>query len=328
MEKMENPLIPVRKIRLKFKVHNASADRVLRINNLSKNYEELQLFSNLKLDIYKGDRIGVIGKNGAGKSTLLKIINNLEKPTTGEIIIGERVKIGYYDQNHSSLDFRNTILEEVMETAPLSYEEARTFAGGFLFTEDEVEKKIDLLSGGERARLEFMKLILKKPNFLIFDEPTNHLDIYSREILEEALEEYEGTLIVVSHDRYFLEATVNSIYEINREGAILFTGDYEAYISQKELKIKDENKGISYEEQKKMNNRGKVLIKKLEKIEEKISKVESQKTELEAEYEKAGVINDLDHLLEVKLEIDKNEGSLLALMEEWELIQNEIEEIE
>ena len=327
MEKMENPLIPVRKIRLKFKVHNASADRVLRINNLSKNYEELQLFSNLKLDIYKGDRIGVIGKNGAGKSTLLKIINNLEKPTTGEIIIGERVKIGYYDQNHSSLDFRNTILEEVMETAPLSYEEARTFAGGFLFTEDEVEKKIDLLSGGERARLEFMKLILKKPNFLIFDEPTNHLDIYSREILEEALEEYEGTLIVVSHDRYFLEATVNSIYEINREGAILFTGDYEAYISQKELKIKDENKGFSYEEQKKMNNKGKMFEKKLVKIEEKISVVEDKKDKLQLEYEEAGKVNKIELLLEFQTQIEKVDEELMDLMNEWETLQMEIEKI-
>ncbi|MGL4687287.1 MAG: ABC-F family ATP-binding cassette domain-containing protein, partial [Fusobacteriaceae bacterium] len=252
MEKMDNPIIPVRKIRLKFQVGNASADRVLKIDNLSKSYEDLKLFSNLNLEIYKGDRIGVIGKNGAGKSTLLKIINGLEKQNLGSLVLGERVKIGYYDQNHNSLDARNSVLEELMEHHPLTYEQARTFAGGFLFTDEDVDKKISLLSGGEKARVEFMKLILSKPNFLIFDEPTNHLDIYSREILEEALEEYEGTLIVVSHDRYFLESTVNSIYEINKEGATLFKGDYESYISQREKKIKNNTGSQSYEEQKKI----------------------------------------------------------------------------
>lgn len=324
MEKMENPLIPIRKIRLKFQVANASADRVLRINQLSKSYDELKLFSNLNLDVYKGDRIGVIGKNGAGKSTLLKIINELEKQDSGNFLLGERVKIGYYDQNHSSLDYRNTILEELMETAPLTYEEARTFAGGFLFTEDEIEKKIDMLSGGERARLEFMKLILKKPNFLIFDEPTNHLDIYSREILEEALEEFEGTLLVVSHDRYFLEATVNSIYEINTEGATLFKGDYSQYINQKEKKVKDETAALSYDEQKKAGNRLKNLERKIVQLESKMEKIEEKKFLKEKEYEEAGKVNDLDKLLSIQEELDNFEIELLEIISEWEKNEEEL----
>ncbi|MGL6101346.1 MAG: ATP-binding cassette domain-containing protein, partial [Fusobacteriaceae bacterium] len=327
MEKMDNPIIPVRKIKLKFQINNASADRVLRVEKISKSYEELKLFSNLNLDMYKGDRIGVIGVNGAGKSTLLKIINGLENQDSGNFIIGERVSIGYYDQNHSSLDYRNNILEELMETAPLTYEEARTLAGGFLFTDDEVEKKINMLSGGERARVEFMKLILKKPNFLIFDEPTNHLDIYSREILEEALEEFEGTLLVVSHDRYFLEATVNNIYEINTEGATLFKGDYNAYINQKEKKIKDETAALSYEEQKKAGNRVKNLERKIIQIEEKMEKIEEKKAIKEKEYELAGRENDLEKLMKIQESLDKYEIELLAIISEWEKSEEELSEL-
>lgn len=324
MEKMDNPVIPVRKIKLKFRIGNASADRVLRIEGLKKSYEDTKLFSNLNLDIYKGDRIGVIGKNGVGKSTLLKIINGLETQDSGTIIVGDRVKIGYYDQNQSSLDLRNSVLEELMEAAPLTYEEARTLAGGFLFTEDDVDKKISLLSGGEKARIEFMKLLLAKPNFLIFDEPTNHLDIYSREILEEALEEYDGTLIVVSHDRLFLESTVNSIYEVTTDGATLFKGDYEEYMNRKEEKIKDTTAALSYEEQKKANSRLKSLERKVIKLEEKIEEIESKKALKNKEYEEAGKVNDLDKLLKIQEELDNFEMEVLNTMEEWEEAEQEL----
>lgn len=327
MEKMDNPIVPVRKIKLRFQINSASADRVLKIEKLSKSFDELKLFSNLNLEMYKGDRIGVIGKNGAGKSTLLKIITGLEAADTGVVTVGERVKIGYYDQNHSSLDHRNSVLEELMETAPLTYEEARTFAGGFLFTEDEIDKKIEMLSGGERARVEFMKLILQKPNFLIFDEPTNHLDIYSREILEEALEEFDGTLLVVSHDRYFLEAAVESIYEVTPEGATLFKGDYNSYINQKEKKIKDETGALSYDEQKKMSNRIKILERKIIQLEEDMEKIEEKKCLKEREYEAAGKINDLEKLLKIQEELDDFEMKLLEIIEEWESSEKELNEL-
>lgn len=324
MEKMDNPVIPVRKIRLKFQVGSVSVDRVLKIEKLAKSYEDLKLFSNLDLEIYRGDRIGVIGKNGAGKSTLLKIINGLETQNSGSLVLGERVKIGYYDQNHNSLDKNNSVLEELMEHHPLTYEQARTFAGGFLFTDEDVDKKISLLSGGEKARVEFMKLILSQPNFLIFDEPTNHLDIYSREILEEALEEYDGTLIVVSHDRYFLESTVNSIYEINKDGATLFKGDYEEYISHREKKTKDNTGSLNYEEQKKIANRIKYLERKLESLEESLEKIENIKKEKEKEYDNAGKINDLEKLLSIQKEIELYDEKILEILEEWEEVEKEL----
>lgn len=255
MEKMDNPIISRKNIRLKFEVDRPSADLVLRIRDLGKSFEGLNLFNNLNLDIYRGDRVGIIGKNGVGKSTLLKIITGMENATDGTVTIGERVKIGYYDQNHQGLNLENTILEELMHNYPITNEEARGMCGGFLFTDEDVDKRIRSLSGGEKARIAFMKLILEKPNFLILDEPTNHLDIYSREVLEEALEEYDGTILLVSHDRYFIEGIVNSIYEVDTNGATLFKGDYENYRLQKEVKIKDESASLSYEEQKRMKNR-------------------------------------------------------------------------
>ena len=214
MEKMENPVITTKKIKLKFETDSTSVDLVLRIKDLAKSFDGKEIFSNLSLDIYRGDRVGVIGKNGVGKSTLLKIINGLEKQSKGEFKIGDRVKIGYYDQNHQGLNLKRTVLEELMYHFTMSEEEARNICGGFLFTEDDVYKEIGSLSGGEKARVAFMKLMLEKPNFLILDEPTNHLDIYSREILAEALEDYTGTILVVSHDRNLVYEYSNFIYEV------------------------------------------------------------------------------------------------------------------
>ena len=222
MEKMENPVVTTQKIKLKFDIKAQSVDLVLDIKNLSKTFEDKLLFKDLNLKVYRGERIGLIGKNGTGKSTLLKIINNLEKASSGEFKIGERVSIGYYDQNHQGLGLNNNIIEELMYYFTLSEEEARNICGAFLFREDDIYKKISSLSGGEKARVAFMKLMLEKPNFLILDEPTNHLDIYSREILMDALEDYPGTILVVSHDRNFLDTVVTKIYELKTDGVETF----------------------------------------------------------------------------------------------------------
>ena len=222
----------------------------------------------------------------------------------------------------------NTILEELLYTFPMSDEEARTIAGGFLFSADDVNKKIKSLSGGEKARVAFMKLILSRPNFLILDEPTNHLDIYSREILEEALEDYDGTIIVVSHDRYFLESVVDNIYEVTQEGATLFKGDYEMYISQKEnIKQKDEAASLSYEEQKRNRNRITNLEKKYKNLESEIEKLESEKNNLEKRYEIAGKNNNLDELMEIQKEIDLRDERILEAMESWDETALELEEL-
>ena len=328
MEKTDNPILNIRKIKLKFETENVSVDKVLTLENLGMSFGEKQLFKNLNLTLYRGDRVGIIGKNGVGKSTILRIVNGLEKQKSGIVNVGERVKIGYYDQNHQGLHMENTILEEILNNFVMSDEEARTIAGGFLFSADDVNKKIKSLSGGEKARVAFMKLILSKPNFLILDEPTNHLDIYSREILEEALEDYDGTILAVSHDRYFLESVVNSIYEVNQSGATLFKGDYESYISQRDnIKLKDETAGLSYEEQKRSRNKLSSLEKKYKRLEDDIERLESEKIILEAAYEKAGKINDVEELMKLQEKINLKDLKVFETMESWEEIGLEIEEI-
>ncbi|MFA6708138.1 MAG: ABC-F family ATP-binding cassette domain-containing protein [Fusobacterium sp.] len=329
MEKMENPSIPPRKMKLKFEIEKPSADRVLNIRNLSKSFEENTLFSGVNLDIFKGERIGLIGKNGVGKSTLLKIITGDIPQDSGEIKVGERVSIGYYDQNHKNLDLKASILNEFMFNYPMGEEDVRKLAGGFLFPEDDVFKVIGSLSGGERARVSLMKLILKKSNFLILDEPTNHLDIYSREILEEALEEFSGTLLIVSHDRYFLENVTNTIYEINNQEAVKFSGNYSEYCNFK-LKTapkKNIEKNNNYEEQKKIKNKITSLEKKSLDIEKNIELLDEKKNNLEALYESAGKKNHLEELLEIQNNLDILENNIMLSMEEWENIETELKSL-
>lgn len=325
MDKMENPVITTKKIKLKFETDTTSVDLVLRIKDLAKSFDGKEIFSNLNLDIYRGDRVGVIGKNGVGKSTLLKIINGMEKQSKGDFKIGDRVKIGYYDQNHQGLNPKRTVLEELMYHFVLSEEEARNICGGFLFTEDDVYKEISSLSGGEKARVAFMKLMLEKPNFLILDEPTNHLDIYSREILSESLEEYTGTILVVSHDRNFLDCVVNNIYEVKKDGAVLFKGDYNSYLNQREeVKEKDVKASLNFEEQKKNKNRISSLEKKIIKAEADVEKLEEKKSAKEEEYNKAGIENNVDKLMDIQKELEELDMEIFSLMEEWENLENEL----
>ena len=190
------------------------------------------------------------------------------------------------------MNIKNTIFEELVSNFKINDEQARSLAGGFMFSEDDAFKEIGKLSGGERARVSLMKLMLKKPNFLIMDEPTNHLDIYSREVLEEALEDYDGTLVVVSHDRYFLESSVDKIYEIQNGKLIVFDGNYDDYKKKQEAGIVEKEEksvvALSYEEQKKAKNRINSLEKKIQESEKKIEKLESEKEKIMAEHEAAG----------------------------------------
>ena len=239
--------------------------------------------------------------------------------------------MGYYDQHHSDLNLENDIFEELVSNFKLLDEEARSLAGSFLFTEEEVFKKIGKLSGGERARVSLMKLMLKKPNLLILDEPTNHLDIYSREILEESLENYDGTMIVVSHDRHFLENLVDIFYEIKDGKVEIFKGDYESY-KQKELKSEEisETKAdntISYEEQKRIKNRINSLEKKLKESEVKLEKLEQEKAAILQEHETAGLKNEYTLLMELQEKADKKDEEILMVMEEWESMEQELSEL-
>ena len=327
MEKMDDPVVAIRKMKLKFQVENVSTDRVVKIRNLSKSFDGQEIFRNVNMEVYRGDRIGLIGKNGVGKSTILRIINSLENKDSGEILWGERIKIGYYDQKHEGLNEDATVIEELLNNYPLSEEQARSICGGFLFSEDDAFKKIKTLSGGEKARVALMRLIMDKPNFLILDEPTNHLDIYSREILESALEEYDGTLVVVSHDRHFLESVVNKIYEIKKDGSTLFKGDYEAYKSNSEVNEKDTKGNVDYGEQKKIKNRIGALERKGQKLEEGIEGLELEKSILEERYHEAGKINNLETLLDIQKELDLIDEKITETMEEWEAVQEELSEI-
>ena len=326
MEKMENPVVNVRKMKLKFDIDRPSVDRVLKIQNLSKSYDGKKIFQNLNLEIFRGERVGIIGKNGVGKSTLLKIINGTEKADSGVVTIGEKVTIGYYDQNHKGLDEKASILNEFMFNYPMSEEDVRRLAGGFLFPEEDVFKIIGSLSGGEKARVTLMKLILKKANFLVLDEPTNHLDIYSREVLEEALEDYQGTILIVSHDRYFLEGIVNTIYEITENGAEKFHGNYKEYCERKNKPVVEKDtKGVNdYEEQKRVKNRISSLEKKYNEIEKFIEKLEEKKSLLEEDYNQAGKENNLDKLLEIQEKMEKLDEEIMESMEKWEDIEKEL----
>ena len=326
MEKMENPVVNVRKMKLKFDIDRPSVDRVLKIQNLSKSYDGKKIFQNLNLEIFRGERVGIIGKNGVGKSTLLKIINGTEKADNGVVTIGEKVTIGYYDQNHKGLDEKASILNEFMFNYPMSEEDVRRLAGGFLFPEEDVFKIIGSLSGGEKARVTLMKLILKKANFLVLDEPTNHLDIYSREVLEEALEDYQGTILIVSHDRYFLEGIVNTIYEITENGAEKFHGNYKEYCERKNKPVVEKDtKGVNdYEEQKRVKNRISSLEKKYNETEKFIEKLEEKKSLLEEDYNQAGKENNLDKLLEIQEKMEKLDEEIMESMEKWEDIEKEL----
>lgn len=213
-----------------------SGNDVITIRNLSKSFGHNHLFSHIDIDIKRGERVSVIGDNGTGKTTLLKIINQMLPADSGQITLGARVHIGYYDQDHQVLHMEKTLFDELQDTYPdLTNTRVRNVLAAFLFTGDDVFKRIGDLSGGERGRVSLAKLMLSNANFLILDEPTNHLDITSKEILEHALNQYTGTVLYVSHDRYFINRTATRILELTGETFINYIGNYDYYLEKREL---------------------------------------------------------------------------------------------
>ncbi|WP_105614211.1 ABC-F family ATP-binding cassette domain-containing protein [Vallitalea okinawensis] len=247
VELLEKPTHINDEMRLVFQPKKVSGNDVLFAENLSKSYDH-QLFDNVDLDIKRGDKIALIGANGIGKTTLFKIIMKHVPVDTGQITYGSRVQIGYYDQEHDSLSEDKTIFEELSDTYPkMTNGEIRNTLAAFLFTGEDVFKSILSLSGGEKGRVSLSKIMLSEANFLLMDEPTNHLDITSREVLENALSQYEGTLFFISHDRYFINKVATKVFELTPEKLIAYLGNYNDYVEKKEQLQKLKEKEVSLE---------------------------------------------------------------------------------
>ena len=235
MEVLDKPTEVRADMRIRLTPRITSGNDVLRVSHLSKSFPGQHLFSDLNFEIHRGERVAIIGNNGTGKTTILKILNGVVAPDSGEVELGTKVQIGYYDQEHQVLHMDKTIFQELSDTYPyLTNTEIRNVLAAFLFTEDDVFQPIHTLSGGERGRISLAKLMLSNANFLILDEPTNHLDIVSKEILEQALKDYTGTILYVSHDRYFINQTATRILELTNQTLVNYIGNYDYYLEKKE----------------------------------------------------------------------------------------------
>ncbi len=314
-----------------------SGQDVLSLREVSQAYGNLQLFNQVDLDIYKGEKVALIGPNGCGKTTLLKIIIGSLNADEGSVRIGSRVKIAYFAQQYEDLEPDNTVLEEIVLNSDILAARARSLLGRMLFRGDEVFKKVGDLSGGEKGRLAILKVLLSGANFLILDEPTNHLDIESRQAVEEMLDEYSGTVLLVSHDRYLIDRVASRITAVYNHGLQNYPGNYSYYAEKRQqFEIKaarqqdKSNETISQQQefrlkQKEAERNKKMLDNRLKKLEEKIHCLEAKKDETEELLVSPGVYSDqekakycLDEYEEIKREIN-------AAYQEWEKLLEDIE---
>ena len=307
-----------------------SGKNVLDVTDLTKAYDR-KLFTDVSFSLRRGDHVAIIGDNGTGKTTILKIINNIVSADSGDIKLGTNVCIGYYDQEHHVLHDDKTIFEEISDDFPtLTNTEIRNMLAAFLFTGDDVFKPIHNLSGGEKGRVSLAKLMLSEANLLILDEPTNHLDITSKEILENALNNYTGTLLYVSHDRYFINRTADRILELNNQGLTEYLGNYDYYLEKRDnnisegtLKvspnnIKNEAAALDYKAQKAEAARIKKLNNDLSKLEDKIAVVEQSISEIDAWLNDSANGTDTAGLIKKQKEKESLDEELLNLYDKWE----------
>lgn len=337
MERIDKPRLDAKSAQINFEINRATGEDVLKINNLEIGYSE-SITSPINLEVKRHDRIAIIGPNGIGKSTLIKTIAQKLPALAGDVLFGSNIQIGYYDQKQAEFKSNMTILDYVWnQYSHMLEKDIRTILGRFLFTQDEVKKVINDLSGGEKARLQLALLMLEKNNVLILDEPTNHLDIDSKEMLEQALQNYEGTLLFVSHDRYFINELANKVFHITYEGNELFQGDYQYYLEKLEQRdainsyeqndssstqtTKDDN---FYTNQKQHKKEKRKLERQLEEIENNISTYEEQITNYEHQLTLPEIFNDIEKSNEINNLRIETERLLEENMEKWEEIESKL----
>jgi len=351
VERLEKPEELENEMKLLFSPRESSGNDVLMAKELGKSYDGKRLFSHGTFSLQKGEHVALIGDNGTGKTTLLKILNGLIQADEGEFRLGSKVKIAYYDQEHAVLNMEKTLFDEIQDSYPdMNNTKVRNVLAAFLFTGDDVYKRIQDLSGGEQGRVSLAKLMLSDANFLILDEPTNHLDIQGKEVLEEAIRNYEGTVLYVSHDRYFINKTATRIIELFSNRFDNYIGNYDYYIEKKEdvraygeLQQKDkipaeaidpetlqrleekESKRLDWENQKELSAKRRKWQNALQKAEEKIAKLEERKEELTASMEEVG--SDVGRLMEIHREQEAIEKELEEQYAIWEESSLELENL-
>ena len=336
IQRIDKPLEVQSQMRLSLEPRVVSGNDVLTVEELSKSFPQQKLFSDISFQIKRGERVALIGNNGTGKTTMLKILNGLLEADAGSFSLGAKVQIGYYDQEHHVLHAEKTIFEEISDTYPtLTETQIRNMLAAFLFTGDDVFKVISSLSGGERGRVSLAKLMLSEANFLILDEPTNHLDIASKEILEEALNSYTGTVLYVSHDRYFINQTATRILDLTNQAIVNYIGDYDYYLEKKEeltekyapsvqetenevpADAPSEGK-LTWQQQKEEQARKRKQENELKKVEKRIEELETRDKEIDDTLVLPDVCTNVGRCAELSREKDKIQAELEELYEKWE----------
>ena len=343
MERIDKPMIDARSANIQFGFERNTGNDVMHIRDLKIGYDS-PITQPINIEVFKGDHIAVIGPNGVGKTTLIKTIANKQDKLAGEITFGANLQIGYYDQKQAEFKSNKTILDYVWDQySHMNEKDVRAVLGCFLFVQEDVKKIINDLSGGEKARLQLALLMLQKDNVLILDEPTNHLDIDSKEMLEQALKHFEGTIIFVSHDRYFINQLANKVFDLNHEGGQMYLGDYQYYIekteeaaaikAQEELnnsspKTKDNNdttiSSSSYSTQKQQKSQQRKIERQIEQCEAKIEEFETHISYIETQLTQPEVFNDPIKAAELAEKKNNTEQKLEQVMLEWEELQEKL----
>lgn len=334
IERVEKPVELKSDMGLRFEQTEESGMDVLKVEELSKSFGSKHLFSELNFELKRGEHVALMGDNGTGKTTILKIINGLLAPDTGDVVFGSRVQMAYYDQEHQVLNMQKTLFDEISDTFPtLSNTKIRNLLAAFLFMGDDVYKRIGDLSGGERGRVSLAKLMLSNANFLVLDEPTNHLDIMSKEILESAIRDFKGTVLYVSHDRYFINKTATRILDLRHSKLMNYIGNYDYYLEKKEdveryakaYSTNDPKENVAISSNKsdwKQNKEEQAKLRKqknaLTKCEKSISELEEKILEIDNEFLKPENQTNALHLVELQKEKETYEDKLNKLYEEWE----------